>query len=398
VRTLNRLELVGETVRFALNRLAAVAPAWLAAQVSPAWVERYSVRVENYRLPKADAERDALAAVIGTDGLYLLQAALTPEAPAAARAEPAVEVLRRVWLQQYYAPDETGTVRWRSAQDVPPPERWIHSPYDLDARYSIKRGEPWLGYKVHLTETCDADTPHLVTQVETTPAPVPDDAVTDVIQDDLAERDLLPAVQLVDAGYTTAAHLVTSRTEHGIDLVGPVAASARWQARAGTGFDLSQFQIDWETKTVTCPQGKANRSWEEGVTATGKPQVTVRFHYGDCRVCACRAACTRRKAEPRALTFLPRAEYEALQAARQRQLTPEFQEQYAVRAGVESPLGQGIRVGDLRHSRYRGLARTHLHQIIIAVALNLIRAIAWLSEIPRAPTRVSRFAAVVAQT
>jgi transposase len=394
VRTMNRLEIVGETLRCALNRLAVLAPDWLRAQVTPDWFTRYGARVENYRLPKADTERAALAATIGADGFRLLRAALDPAAPAAVRTAPALEILRQVWVQQYYGPDEP--VRWRAGGDVPPAERLIHSPYDVEARYSTKRGQPWLGYKVHLTETCDDDTPHLITQVETTAATVQDDAVTARIEDDLAARGLAPAVHLVDAGYTTAGHLVTSRDEHGIDLVGPVAASAGWQARAGTGFDLDHFAIDWDARTVTCPQGKDSRSWEEREAPTGRAQIRVRFHTGDCRACPCRAACTRRKAEARALTLLPQVEYEALRSARQRQHTPEYRDVYARRAGVEGTLAQGIRVGDLRHSRYLGLARTHLQQIIIAVALNLLRTLAWLHEVPRAPTRVSAFAALAA--
>jgi hypothetical protein len=224
VRTLNRLEIVGETLRFALNRLATVAPDWLRAQVTPDWFTRYGVRVEHYRLPKADTERAALAAAIGADGFHLLRAALAPEAPEAVRAAPALEILRQVWVQQYAGPEEPA--RWRTGLDVPPAECLIHSPYDMEARYSIKRGHPWLGYKVHLTETCDDDTPHLITHVETTAATVQDDTVTDLIQADLAARGLPPAAHLVDAGDTTAGHLVTSRDEHGIDLGGPVAASA----------------------------------------------------------------------------------------------------------------------------------------------------------------------------
>ena len=392
VRTMNRLEIVGETLRFALNRLATLAPDWLRAQVTPDWFARYGVRVENYRLPKADTERAALAATIGADGFHLLRAALDPQAPEVVRTAPAIDILRQVWVQQYYGPEEP--VRWRAGGDVPPAERLIHSPYDVEARYSSKRGQPWLGYKVHLTETCDDDTPHLITQVETTPATMQDDAVTDRIQDDLAARGLPPAIHLVDAGYTTAGHLVTSRTEHGIDLVGPVAASAGWQARAGTGFDLDHFAIDWDARTVTCPQGKRSRSWEAGEAPTGRAQIKVRFHAGDCRACAWRAACTRRQTEPRALTLLPQAEYEALRAARQRQQTAAFKEAYARRAGIESTLAQGLRVSDLRHSRYIGLARTHLQQIIVAVALNLLRTLAWLRDAPRAPTRVSHFAAL----
>ncbi len=79
VRTMNRLEIVGETLRFALNRLATVAPDWLRAQVTPEWFARYSVRVENYRLPKAETARVALAATIGADGFHLLRAALDPQ-------------------------------------------------------------------------------------------------------------------------------------------------------------------------------------------------------------------------------------------------------------------------------------------------------------------------------
>ena len=81
IRTLNRLELVGETMRYALNRLAVAAPAWRRASMQPAWGERYSHRVENYRCPKADADRQQLATTIGADGFALLQAAYALDAP-----------------------------------------------------------------------------------------------------------------------------------------------------------------------------------------------------------------------------------------------------------------------------------------------------------------------------
>ncbi len=162
----------------------------------------------------------------------------------------------------------------------------------------------------------------------------------------------------------------------------------------GTGFDLDHFAIDWDERAVTCPQGKRSRPWEEATAPTGRAQFKARFHAGDCRACACRDACTRRKTEPRARTLLPQAEYEALRAARLRQATPAYKEAYAARAGIEGTFAQGLRVSDLRHSRYIGLARTQLQQIIIAVALNLLRTLAWLHDVPRAPTRVSRFAAL----
>jgi transposase len=180
IRTLNRLELVGETVRYALNRLAVVAPEWLRGQLQPEWTARYGTRVENYRLPKADAERQRLAATIGADGFALLQAAFAPGAPPEVRATPAVEVLCQIWVQQYYGPENPP--RWRHHGDVPPPAQLIHSPYDLEARYSLKRGMAWVGYKEHMTETCEDDTPHVITHVETTPATTPDDNMLETIQ------------------------------------------------------------------------------------------------------------------------------------------------------------------------------------------------------------------------
>ena len=103
----------------------------------------------------------------------------------------------------------------------------------------------------------------------------------------------------------------------------------------------------------------------------------------------------RRKAhEPCAL--LPQAQCLALYAARQRQQTPEFREQYAKRAGIEETLSQAVRRSEMRRSRYIGLARTHLQHVLTAAALNLIRAVAWLTQTPRAKTRSSRFSALLA--
>jgi len=72
---------------------------------------------------------------------------------------------------QNYVPTEHGP-RWRTAEDgLPASAAFISSPYDTQAHYARKRSTTWVGYKVHLTETCDDETPHLITHVETTPAP-----------------------------------------------------------------------------------------------------------------------------------------------------------------------------------------------------------------------------------
>jgi transposase len=155
VRTLNRLELLSETVRFALNRLAVVAPDWLQPHIQPDWLHRYAHRAEKYRLPKAETKRQELASLVGADGFALLRAAYAESAPSVVRQERAVEVLRQIWLQQFYGPDDPP--RLRPSGDAAPAGKLIKSPYDIEARYSIKREIEWTGYKAHLTETCDED-------------------------------------------------------------------------------------------------------------------------------------------------------------------------------------------------------------------------------------------------
>jgi transposase len=114
-------------------------------------------------------------------------------------------------------------LRWRAVKEMPAAAEQLTSPDDLDARYSTKRDTEWIGYKVHLTETCDADTPHLVVNVETTPATIPDDHMAAVVHQSLRGRTLLPREHLVDKGYTDAQMLVDSEREYGVTVVGPVA-------------------------------------------------------------------------------------------------------------------------------------------------------------------------------
>src|SRR5947208_1304624 len=110
---------------------------------------------------------------------------------------------------------------------------------------------------VHLTETCDDDLPHLVINVETTQAPVADHMMTSIIHTHLAEQDLLPSEHIVDIGYMTSDHLVTSQ-EQKIDLLGPMREDTSWQTRAAGGFGVACFAIDWEAEHAICPMGKTS--------------------------------------------------------------------------------------------------------------------------------------------
>jgi transposase len=219
IRVLNRLELVGETLRHALNSLAVVAPDWLRAHAPSEWFDRYGTRVEHYHLPNTTAARVALAATIGADGRRLLLAVEAATDRPWLQQVPAVQTLRQVWAEQYT--DPPGPLRWRTVQERAPSAEVIASPYDPEARYCTKRGVEWVGDKVHLTETCDDGPPHLITQVLTTPATVPDGVMGPTIHQHLATRDLLPRTHLLDGGSVDAELLVTAHTPHQIDVVGP---------------------------------------------------------------------------------------------------------------------------------------------------------------------------------
>lgn len=394
VRALNRLDLVGETLRHALEALAVAAPAWLRAQAPPEWYDRYGTRVETGRRTLTAAQRDALAAAIGADGLRLLRAVGDPAAPDWLRELPAVETLRWVWLQNYHAPeDPRAGPRPREARDQPPKARALESPYDPDARFHTKRETSWTGYTVHLTETCDDDAPHLITQVTTVPASTNDVEVTTEIQAGLAARGLLPAEHLVDTGYVSAQQLEASELAYGVELVGPVLLDTSWQGAAGAGFALTHFAIDWDRRTVTCPQGKVSLPWT-AATRDDYPFFQVRFAKGDCRACPVRARCTRAATRPRQLSLRPREEHAALQLARERQATAAFAVRYRRRAGIEGTIAQGVQACGMRRARYRTLAKVRLEHVAIAVGISLQRLDDWWRGIPRASTRTSRFAAL----
>jgi transposase len=227
--------------------------------------------------------------------------------------------------------------------------------------------------------------------VETAPATESDVAAVAPIHRGLAAKALLPAQHLVDAGYPDADHLVTSRTGYGVDLLGPVHADSSWQARAAAGFDLTAFAIDWGARTVTCPQGKTSQEWKPAQDRHGNPTIHVAFAPGDCLGCAQRTHCTHAATGPRELSLRPEAQHAALQAARQRQTTPEFRAQYAQRAGVEGTLSQGVRAFELRRTRYLGLPKTHLQHLATAAAIDLARLDAWWTDTPRAAPRQAAF-------
>jgi transposase len=263
----------------------------------------------------------------------------------------------------------------------------------VEARYSTKRSMGWVGYKVHLTESCDEGLHHLITDVHTTAATATDVKQLSAIQDGLAQNGLLRAEQLADTSYVCGSNLVFSHARQ-IDLIGPPYKDNTWQTKADEGFDVASFSIDWEGNILTCPRERQSIRCSETKTARGRSMIHIDFSVDDCSACPSRSSCTRAKDLPRTLTLQPKEEHEAIQFARRRQKTEEFASLYSQRAGIEGTVSQGVRAFGLRQARSRGLGRTHLQEVATAAAINVTRLADWLNGVPAAATRRSRLAAL----
>ncbi len=421
VAALNRLELAGESVRAAVEALAAAHPDWLEQRICVSdWSRRYGTPMTAWRPPASQAKQDELAIAYARDGYVLLEAVRDESSPAWLRELPAVEVLRRVLVQNYTRTITGGkeVIKRREREPegdgLPPGHARIASPYDTDARWGVKRDIFWLGYKLHVTETCDDEPrcgcpgdggtsrrrhdedcvapafPNLITHVATTDATVTDNQMTSAIHQDLAGKNLAPGRHYLDSGYLSAALVVSEAARHGIALTGPLLADTSAQARAGNGYARADFTVDYDSKTVSCPQGKTSVSWTP-CAQRGKDAIVATFSVSDCGPCPARPQCTSSSKKRRQLTVLPRDLAEAQAAARAGQTAIPFQADYARRAGVEGTMHQAVSHG-ARRARYRGLPKTRLDHMYMACALNLIRLHAYWTGTPLDRRRTSHLA------
>ena len=423
VAALSRLELAGESVRAVLEALAAAHPDWLGQRICVSdFTRRYGTPMTSWHPPASQAKRDELAIAYARDGYALLEAVYDSAAPAWLRELPAVDVLRRVLLQNNTRTITGGreVIKRREKEPegdgLPPGHIRIASPYDTDARWGVKRDTFWLGCKLHVTETCDdpppcscrpgpagqepADGPghdkgcahlafpNLITHVATTDATVTGIQMTGAVHDDLAGKNLAPGRHYLDSGYLSAAVVVSALATWGIALIGPLLADTSAQARAGNGYARADFTADYDARTVTCPQGKTSASWTP-CAQHGKDAIVATFSAADCGPCPARGLCTTGKR--RQLTLMPRALAEAQAAARAAEKTIPFRAGYARRAGVEGTMHQAASHG-ARRARYRGLPKTRLDHAYMACALNLLRLEAFWTGTPLDRQRTSHLA------
>jgi transposase len=190
VRALNRIEVVSDTMRHALNSLALVAPEWWRTVRPLAWKDRYARRAEDDGVPTQPTAGATLARAIGHDGWRWLSAVDHADAPPWLRERPAVVLLRRVWIR---TSRWDGTpLHWRDADHLPPAAALIGSPYDAAAPEARTRTAPWVGDNVPRTASCEDDLPHLITHGETPSGPAADGTATPALQEALQPRASYP--------------------------------------------------------------------------------------------------------------------------------------------------------------------------------------------------------------
>jgi transposase len=389
VRALNRVEHAGESLRAALEEIAGIWPEWIVPLLDEGWHLRYSRKVETGRLigrGRSKTTLEKLAAQIGADGAALL-ARIDADRSAGWMNELAqVRHLRAFWAMHYRL-GPGGTAALVPTGELPPSAARPQSPYDTQARYASKNdGEiTWVGSKAHLTETCDEDLPKLIIDVHTQQSTEPDASATAPISDKLASRDLTPGTHLIDSAYPSAATLADAAAR-GTTVITPIPRSGR-NARLDT-FGPADFTIDFTALTATCPAGAVSISsaWEK------RGLIMFNFSRKDCGPCPLRSQCMNSQVpNARRVRVHPEPLYQARGAAITAGHTEDWHTRYRKRAGIEGTISQAVRGPDLRHARYRGLAKTHVQNIACGIAINISRLGAHYTTrrpAPRPPTRI----------
>jgi len=198
VHRLGQLELITESLRVALEATAKVAAEWCEQALPPTLRQAYSERQGEYGLSDAEAKTRLIEA--GKDAFWFL-AQVDRSAPAVVRELAEVVTLRTVLQQQF--PDGPG----RPPAKRPAGGDIIETPHESEVRRASKRGHAWTGYKMQVTETHDADLPHLIVDLEVTEATANDSPELSKIQDRLEERGIVPTEQQVDQSYVSAGNL-----------------------------------------------------------------------------------------------------------------------------------------------------------------------------------------------
>jgi hypothetical protein len=126
-----------------------------------------------------------------------------------------------------------------------------------------------------------------------------------------------------------------------------------------------------EERTAVCPAGQDSTQCSRLVeVSTGK--INYRFEFSTrCQDCSLRQKCVAQGQRHR--TVLVGEHHTLLQARRQEQQTPAFQQRMKHRNAIEGTQSELVRGHGMRQARYRGLAKTQLQNYFTGAACNVKR-------------------------
>ncbi|MEV5880323.1 transposase [Streptomyces sp. NPDC052101] len=154
-------------------------------------------------------------------------------------------------------------------------------------------------------------------------------------------------------------------------LLGPVRDDP--QSAQRPGFTKENFHIDWDTRTVTCPNGITSPPWKPAL-GDGHRRLSVLFPRRACRECDDRMKCGGNvDGKGRHILLLPEAQQKIQTHVWRDQKTSNWQQRYAIRAGCEATVSETVHAHGLRHCLYRGLAKTHVQHVLTAAGTNIVR-------------------------
>lgn len=389
VKALNRTELILESVRNVLEDLASADPSWLTKIQKSTWRNRYYLcRPFNYQLPKKDSARIKLSNDAASDAVYIL-AKITKDKKDKLKNLKSVKILEKV-LEQQFSKDDDGGPKQKDESKLPPASERIVSPHEPEARSGHKNGKTTLGFKVHISETCSANAPRLITQVKVETATKNDSLSFPELMKDLCDRGLKPQKVYVDSGYVNVDEFYKIEKDFDIKAISRLANGHTWQSAAGPDFSQSAFKVDWKKRRVVCPAKEVSSKWSERKDG----RTIVHFDAEDCGPCPFKENCT--KSEARVLTLKPRPIYEMMKKWRKWQETVGFKGEYSVRAGVEGTHSQLISRGG-RKARVRSITKVAQRWTFCVVAHNVAKLVDWILEKKIDTTRIGRFEKLVAQ-
>jgi len=359
---LSRLENLSEGLRLALNAIEKADAAFYQVKIPAPYSEQWDTRLNDYRM--TDEERKQALERAGQDIRWLLEFLKTNRA--SFLRLPELEVLQTLFQQNFTIHAQAVRLRKQCANG----KEKIQTPHDPEARYSTKRGKSWTGYKTHITETAnDKGEVNFITDVVTTNACERDNETLPQIQENIEKRHLNPEQQYTDKAYITGNNLADSQGND-IKLMGEAS-----QLDNNGLFTADEFSIDYQTKTATCPAGCTSCSWQEFETGKHKGDIQVCFGQ-QCQHCSLKKRCTKNK---RGRFLRLHSHYQLLKERREESKTASFKEAMKRRPPIEGTISEMVRAHGLRRSRYRGILKTHMQNLMTGAALNVKRLIKAIS-------------------